>query len=239
MTLAPTTAIVVAGGTGERFGRGGGKQLLDLNGTPALALTVRAFLGAASIDAVVVVCHPARVGEYEQALASILEVAMPLVFTGGGETRQESVRLGLEVAERLGAHIVAIHDGARPLITSEVIDSACAELYADEQLDGVVVGHPVTDTLKMAADGVVESTPDRSRYWAVQTPQFFRVGRLRKAIDSATADGFIGTDDSSIVERIGGTVGLVQGRRDNLKITLAEDAEIVRAILASRREGQR
>lgn len=238
MTLAPTTAIVVAGGTGERFGRDGGKQLLDLDGTPALALTVRAFLGAAAIDAVVVVCHPARVDEYEQALAPILEVAMPLVFTGGGETRQESVRLGLDVAERLGARVVAIHDGARPLITREVIDSACAQLHADEGLDGVAVGFPVTDTLKVAADGTVESTPDRSHYWAVQTPQFFRVGPLRRAIDSATADGFIGTDDSSLVERIGGTVGLVQGRRDNLKITLAEDADIVRAVLARRREGQ-
>lgn len=234
MTGAPVVAIIVAGGTGERFGRQGGKQLLEVAGRPVLEHTVEAFASAGIFDAVVVVCHPQRVDEYCHALSGVTG-GVRIEFTAGGASRQDSVDNGLAVAERLGAGIVAVHDGARPLTSREDIAAGLARLDADPGLAGVVVGHPVTDTLKTVAGTTITGTSDRSAFWAVQTPQFFRARVLREAIDSARAEGFCGTDDASLVERTGGAVGVVQGRRDNLKITVAEDAEVAGAILATRK----
>lgn len=234
MTLAPTVAIIVAGGTGERFGRKEGKQMLAIDGVPVLALTVRPFLAASLVDSLVVVCHPDRVDEYREAVERFAVASKPIAFTAGGATRQESVAAGLSVAERLGASAVAVHDGARPLVTQETIDRALAMLRDSNEVDGVVVGHPVTDTLKIANGELVEQTPDRSRYWAVQTPQCFDAPVLRAALDAAAGEGFTGTDDASLVERAGGRVALALGSRDNMKITVAEDAAIARAILAWR-----
>ena len=106
---------------------------------------------------------------------------------------------------------VLVQDGARPLLTAELVDRALAALAADPGAAGAVVGHPAVDTLKLAEDGVVLSTPDRSQYWAVQTPQVFRAAELRRAYAEAARAGFVGTDDSSLVERIGGRVLLVEG----------------------------
>lgn len=232
-----TIAIVVAGGTGERFGRSGGKQLLEVAGRPVLARAVEAVATAASVDGVVVVCHPDRVDEYRAAVGATAAVST-LHFVAGGGTRQQSVERGLTAAESLLADIVVVHDGARPLVSPELVDAACSVLLADATLDGVVVGHPVTDTLKLAQDGVIDSTPDRARYWAVQTPQVFRAPVLRTALDAAERTGFCGTDDASVVEHAGGHVGLTLGPRDNLKITVAEDAAVAEAILAWKAEAR-
>lgn len=224
--------VVVAGGTGERFGREGGKQLLEVAGRPVLAYAVEAIAESSFVGAVVVVCHPARVHEYAASLATSVSADVRLTFVPGGDTRQESVDRGVAAAEGLGATVVVIHDGARPLVSPKLVDDACEALLGDDGLDGVVVGHPVTDTLKIAAGTRIESTPDRRMYWAVQTPQVFRVPVIRAALAAATSSGFLGTDDASVVEAHGGTVGLVLGPRDNLKITVAEDAAIAEAILA-------
>lgn len=237
--VSMVVGIVVAGGSGERFGRPGGKQLLGIAGRPVVSYSVEAVGAASAVSAVVVVCHPDRVAEYREAIAETIScMDVPLTFVPGGATRQESVERGLAAAEHLGAEVVVVHDGARPLLPSALVDESCAVLLGDEGLDGVVVGHPVTDTLKIAQDDRIESTPDRSRYWAVQTPQIFRTAALRSAMDHAAATGFLGTDDASLVEHHGGRVRLVCGPRDNLKITIAEDAAIAEAILAWKAAGR-
>lgn len=132
------------------------------------------------------------------------------------------------------SNMVAIHDGARPLITTEAIDHAIDVLVGDRSLDGVVCGQPAIDTLKIVdGDNIVE-TPPRELYWAAQTPQIFSVDAMKRAHAAAIAEGFIGTDDSSLVERMGGRVRCVQSPRDNLKVTVPEDLRPVTAILLGR-----
>ena len=133
-----------------------------------------------------------------------------------------------------GFEYVAIHDGARPLITTEAIDHAIDVLVSARALDGVVCGQPAIDTLKIVdGDNIVE-TPPRELYWAAQTPQIFSVDAMKRAHSEAIAEGFIGTDDSSLVERMGGRVRCVQSPRDNLKVTVPEDLRPVTAILLGR-----
>jgi 2-C-methyl-D-erythritol 4-phosphate cytidylyltransferase len=111
-------------------------------------------------------------------------------------------------------------------------------LEADPSAAGAIVGQPVLDTLKLADAGVVGTTPDRSRYWSVQTPQTFRAPALRAAFALAAEDGFVGTDDAAVVEHAGGRVLLVAAPRDNIKVTVAEDVALVEAILAFRATGE-
>ena len=145
------------------------------------------------------------------------------------ETRRHRVH-----AVPAGFEYVAIHDGARPLITTEAIDHAIDVLVSDRSLDGVVCGQPAIDTLKIVdGDNIVE-TPPRELYWAAQTPQIFSVDAMKRAHAAAIAEGFIGTDDSSLVERMGGRVRCVQSPRDNLKVTVPEDLRPVTAILLGR-----
>ncbi len=239
MSAARTVAIIVAGGTGSRFGRDGGKQLLRVAGRPVAAWAIGACAAARTVSSLVVVCHPDRVEEYEAALAPGDDLK-PIEFVAGGETRQDSVVRGLAAALAHGAEVVAVHDGARPLVSPDTVDSAVAMLLADEDLAGVVVGHPATDTIKIAsAQREVSSTPDRATLWSVQTPQVFRARALDEALSRARADGFVGTDDSSAVERLGARVALLEGPRDNIKITVPEDAVIAEAILSSRKRGER
>lgn len=229
-------ALIVAGGTGERFGREDGKQLAPVGSVPVLAHTLGAFDRAVRIDAVVVVVHPDRVDEYRSVAEKYVKSTPIIGVVGGGETRQDSVDAGIAAVPE-GVGTIVIHDGARPLITSEVIDSAVAYLESMPDADGVVVGHPAFDTLKIV-DGVdIVSTPDRSRYWIAQTPQVFRAGALRSAYLRAQAEGFLGTDDASLVEAAGGRVLVFEGPRDNLKVTVPEDLAIVESLIARRAGG--
>ncbi len=232
---ACAVAVVVAGGTGERIGFPGGKQMLPVLGEPLLAHTVRAFERARSVRRIVLVCHPDRVDEYNRAVVHSVRPTKPLVVASGGITRPESVAAGLSFVE--GELFTAVHDGARPLITSRVIDdvvTAIAEGPAD--IAGLVVGHPSYDTLKVIdADGFVTVTPDRGRFWVAQTPQVFRTDVLLAAYDAARASGFVGTDDASFVEALGERVAVFEGPRENIKVTVESDVGLVEAILASRR----
>lgn len=227
MTVA---AVIVAGGRGERFGSPDGKQLALLAGRPMLAWTVSAFEACPEVDVIVIVAHPARVAAYADACASPKVTAA----VAGGETRQESVAAGLaELPPNVGT--VAVHDGARPLITPETIAAAFALLESDDAAAGVVVGHPVFDTLKrVSGEDAVEATVDRSGLWAAQTPQVFRLPVLLDAYERAAADAFSGTDDASLVERAGGRVRMMCGPRDNLKVTVPEDLAFAEAVLRAR-----
>ena len=184
------------------------------------------------LNSIVVVCDPERLNEFRDRAVDPLDLSTPVVFAASGRTRQESVASGLALVPS-DAEIVLVHDGARPLLRPETATGALEMLEARLRIDGVVVGHPSVDTLKVVEDGYIVDTPDRSRMWAVQTPQVFRADALRSAHESARRDGYLGTDDAALVERNGGAVMVFEGPRDNIKITVPEDHAFAEAVLAA------
>lgn len=221
-------AIIPAAGRGKRFGAAGNKLFLPLAGRPVLAHTLRAFEDSRRVDAVILVLAP---GDRE-ALAGLLARyrfgKLRAVIDGGAE-RQDSVARGLELVDTGG--IVLVHDGARPLVTPDLIDEAVA---AAERWGAAVVGIPVKDTVKVVTDGWIRETPDRRGLFAAQTPQAFRADLLHRAFDWARSTGFLGTDEASLVERTGTRVRLVPGSPENVKITTAEDMLVAEEILGRR-----
>jgi 2-C-methyl-D-erythritol 4-phosphate cytidylyltransferase len=219
-------AIIVAGGTGERFGSPDGKQLAEVAGRPVVAWSVAAFEECADIEGIVVVAHPDRVAMYAAATVSSKVRAV----VAGGATRQESVAAGIaEVPE--DADAVAVHDGARPLVTPAVVAEALRTLREDPDVAGVVVGHPMFDTVKRVEAHVVTETVDRNGLWVAQTPQVFRYDLLARAFAAARQDGFIGTDEASLVERLEVDVTVVLGSDRNIKITKPGDMDLARLLL--------
>lgn len=233
---APAAAIVVAGGSGERFGRAGGKQLTPVAGWPVLSWSLRALDTVQQIRAIVVVCPADRTAEYDAEAVAPLGLDTPVLFAGAGDTRQQSVASGLSQVPDGVEHIV-VHDGARPLITADLVVATLEALEAGD-VQGAVVGHPSYDTLKLVENRTVVETPDRGRYWAVQTPQAFDRAALEAAHRLAEEHGFEGTDDAALVEHANGRVIVVEGPRDNLKVTVPADLAFVQAVLNHRREGR-
>ena len=232
-----TTAIVVAGGSGERLGLPGGKQLAVVAGRPVVSWSLLALERSGRIDDIVLVCPRDREEEYRSVAVAPLVLRIPVAFAPSGSTRQESVASGL-AATPGDAALIVVHDGARPLVTSALVGGAIDALEGTALAAGVVVGQPAMDTLKVVDGDRVLSTPDRSRFWTVQTPQVFRAADLREAYALAEREGFFGTDDASLVERAGGTVLVVEGSRDNMKVTVVEDLAIIEAALAFREHGE-
>ena len=235
---AKTAAIILAGGTGERFGREGGKQLVEIAGKPVLTRSAEIMDSVGDIGLIVIVCPEERTQEYLVRAIDPFPFATPIVLAPAGDIRQESAFSGLEMVPD-DFEYVLLHDGARPLITKELVQHAIATLKGNIDADGVVVGTPSVDTLKVVENGVIAGTPDRSVFWNAQTPQVFRTGIYRRAHASALSDGFVGTDDSSLIERLGGRMLMVEGKRDNIKITIPEDYLIVSAALRAAYEQQR
>ena len=231
------TAIVVAGGSGERLGLPGGKQLAVVAGRPVVSWSLLALERSGRIDDIVLVCPRGREEEYRSVAVAPLALGIPVAFAPSGPTRQESVASGLAATPGDAAFIV-VHDGARPLVTSALVAGAIDALEGAALAAGVVVGQPAVDTLKVVNGDRVLSTPDRSRFWTVQTPQVFRAADLREAYALAQGERFFGTDDASLVERAGGTVLVVEGSRDNMKVTVVEDLAIIEAALAFREHGE-
>jgi 2-C-methyl-D-erythritol 4-phosphate cytidylyltransferase len=231
--MSSVCAVIVAGGCGSRFGNPGGKQLVNVAGKPLMTWSIRAFDRSAFVSHIVVVCPDDKMAEMRRLAIDPYDFHTPITFAQAGETRQDSTRAGVEAVPE-GYEFVAIHDAARPLITTEVIDRAICSLRVETGADGVVCGQAAIDTLKVVEGNAIVETPPRSRYWAAQTPQIFGVDIMRRAHEAALAEGFVGTDDSSLVERIGGRVLCVNSPRDNLKVTVPEDLRPVTAILLGR-----
>jgi 2-C-methyl-D-erythritol 4-phosphate cytidylyltransferase len=230
---ATTAAVILAGGSGERFGRQGGKQLYELLGRPVVTWSAEAFDAVADVGLIVVVCPDDEVEEFCRLAFDPYPFVTPIVFASSGALRQESAWSGVnQVPETY--EFIAMHDGARPLITPDLVMHAINMIKGTLDSDGAVVGHPAIDTLKVVGKGVVVGTPDRSMFWVAQTPQVFRSDVLRKAHLAALSEGFVGTDDSSLVERLGAKVLLVNGPRDNIKVTVPEDRGPVAAALRRR-----
>jgi 2-C-methyl-D-erythritol 4-phosphate cytidylyltransferase len=225
--MSVTTALIMAAGSGERFGEKSPKQFCPLNGYPALAWNLRTFSAVAAVTNLVVVITPgleSRVAEMVDELG--LEAVGQIV--PGGETRQESVRRGLEaLADDVDR--VLVHDAARPCISGGLIERVCTAL---ETCAAVVPVVPVVDTLILQKDAAVDAVLDRSRLACVQTPQGFRRDLLVKAHRRAVARGLHSSDDGSLVFAMGEPVRVVHGEPNNIKITYRGDVAVAEAILA-------
>jgi 2-C-methyl-D-erythritol 4-phosphate cytidylyltransferase len=224
-------AIIVAGGSGERFGRAGGKQLAPVLGRPMLSWSVQAMAASSVVDAIVVVADPDRLSEFA-AVAGTHAAAV----VAGGPTRQDSVAAGLAALPE-GVTTVAIHDGARPLVTAETIRRAFEALESHPGIVGVVVGRPLVDTPKRVlgpGSDLIEDTPPRETLWAAETPQVFRAPELLQAYERASREGFRATDDAGVVEHAGGLVMLLSAEGSNIKVTAPEDLAIAECVLARR-----
>lgn len=236
-----TAVIILAGGSGERFGREGGKQLVEIAGKPILTRSAEVFDAVADVGLIIVVCPEERTSEYLSRAIDPYPFVTPIVMAPAGSIRQESAFAGLELVPEEYEYVL-LHDGARPLVTKELVEHVINTVKGNIDCDGALVGHPSIDTLKVVENGVVVGTPDRSVFWNAQTPQVFRAGIYRRAHASALSDGFVGTDDSSLIERLGGRVIMVEGKRDNIKLTVPEDylliSAAVRAALEMRREDE-
>ncbi|MDO4797921.1 MAG: 2-C-methyl-D-erythritol 4-phosphate cytidylyltransferase [Coriobacteriales bacterium] len=231
---ADTCAVIVAGGSGERFGDPRGKQFVELAGLPLVAWSILAFDRAPSVGHVVVVCPQNRVDEMRNDVLGRLDTCHEVTIAAAGPTRQDSVFSGLMAVPEHYAY-VAIHDGARPLIELQTIEACVAAVRENAQVDGAICASRSIDTLKVVdQDGRIASTPDRSCFWCAQTPQVFGRSVILSAHEAALLEGFVGTDDASLVERRGGTVIVVESPRDNIKVTVPEDLAIAQATLDSR-----
>ncbi|OEU75284.1 MAG: 2-C-methyl-D-erythritol 4-phosphate cytidylyltransferase [Desulfuromonadales bacterium C00003107] len=220
--------LIPAAGMGRRMGATVNKQYLPLNGRPILGHTIALFDEHPLIDKIYVIT-PAD--EFELCRREVLEPGNFCKVQGlvpGGAERQDSVRNGLQACAAGPDDIVLIHDGVRPLLQPELIDRLVAEV---QERGACLVGVPVKDTIKQVADGRIEGTPDRSGLWQAQTPQAFRYGQILEAYRRAQQDGFRGTDDASLVERLGLPVTVIAGSYRNIKLTTPEDLLLARAFL--------
>ncbi len=226
--------IIPAAGSGSRMGTAQPKQFLELAGMPVLARTLRAVLNHPKVDAVIAVLPPEQLQSGAALILPFLSPAQQdkLGFAAGGASRQQSVRNGLAA---LTAEIscVLVHDGARPLVTAAIIDRCLAGIA---ERGAVIAAVPVKDTLKEAAGGTVLRTVDRERLWQAQTPQGASRILLEQAFRQAEADGFVGTDEASLLEHAGIPVSVVMGSGRNLKITQPEDLALAAALLRQEEE---
>lgn len=223
------TAIVAAAGSSTRMGGEVNKLLLPLEGVPVLARTLTALDLASRVDAIVIATREEDILPFSE-LCRTYGIRKPVKVVRGGDSREESVlRAALEADSR--TELLAVQDGARPLVTPALID-AVAEKAA--RCNAAAPAVPVKDTIKVAADGTVRETLDRSTLRAIQTPQIFEADLLKAALQSALEAGAELTDDCSAVERLGKVVYLVEGDEANLKITTPLDMTIAAALLQSR-----
>jgi 2-C-methyl-D-erythritol 4-phosphate cytidylyltransferase len=224
-------AVICAAGVSTRMNSKMSKQLIPLRGRPLIAHTLSEFEKSTRISEVVLVVNRGVIDYYKQNVVERYHFKKVRRVVGGGVNRQDSVYSGL-LALSPYIEIVSIHDGARPLVTSELIDKT-VELLGDK--NGIVVAVPAQDTIKIIGeDGIVVETPKRSSLWAVQTPQVFPLKLIKEAIERANEEGFVGTDDASLMERLGYKVHIVLGTKENMKITTPIDLTIAEVIMNER-----
>jgi 2-C-methyl-D-erythritol 4-phosphate cytidylyltransferase len=223
------SAIIVAAGKGTRMGPQVDKLFLELDGCPIVAHTWRRFEEAGCIDELLLVVRDGMQAAFA-ALAEQYKFKKSFRLIAGGKERQDSVWNGLEALSPK-TEIVAIQDAARPCTSSALI---AATVAAAREVGAAVAAQAVTDTIKESRDGkLIERTLDRSRLWAVQTPQTFRVDIIRRALSVVRQGGLLVTDDTAACELIGQPVQLVVSTEPNPKVTRPEDLPCVEALLRS------
>lgn len=221
-------AVIAAGGTGSRIGALQPKQFLEVGGKPILERTVEALLAIENLVIVIIALPHEHIAQAEEMLART-PWKVPVVCTPGGPTRQESVRLGCLKAPA-DVDIILVHDAVRPFCDREMLQRVVAAAWST---GGAVPGLPATETIqRVSRRGRVLKTPPRDELYAIQTPQCFRANLLRSALECASREGFEGSDESSLVRRIGQPVKVVQGSPENIKITRPLDLEIAERLVA-------
>jgi len=224
-------AIIISAGKGQRFMEGRKKQFFSLGEKPILAHTLDRFDSCPLIRSILLV-----IGQEDQAycLEEIVEkfhYKKVSQIIPGGKRRQDSVRNGLEGLSG-DPEIIVIHDGVRPFVTREMIEES---IRSASRFGATIIAMPVKDTIKMAGpDGMVLKTLERESLWQAQTPQTFQAPLIREAYMKAEEDGFIGTDDASLVERLGKKIHILPGSYSNIKITTQEDLMLANLILKMR-----
>ena len=226
------TVLIPAAGTGRRMGGSVSKQYLELAGKPILAHTLALFENHPLIDNIYPIVPPNDISYCQQQIVDRYGFTKVRKLVAGGPTRQDSVKNGLAALAEDGLdqpkRPVLIHDGARPLFDSKrlsmLIDIVC-------QTGACTIGVPVKDTIKNVDNNKTTDSPDRNRLWQAQTPQGFQYQLIKEAFDQAAADGFIATDDASLLERLGHPVQMLKGDYRNIKVTTPEDILIAVALL--------
>lgn len=227
-------AIIVAAGKGLRMGGDIRKPYLPLGGIPILGCTLITFAQSAKFTEIVVVVAAEDMTACYRDVLEPLGLAADVRLVDGGRERQESVFKGLEACQGDDDELVLIHDGVRPLVTVDLL-LQCLAMAAERGAGTVAV--PSSDTLKQALpDGRIEMTLARDTIWRAQTPQGFRLGLIRAAHRQARQEGFTGTDDAQLVERLGHPVYIVPGSSTNIKITQPDDLVLAQAVWQRRQK---
>jgi 2-C-methyl-D-erythritol 4-phosphate cytidylyltransferase len=220
--------VITAAGSSRRMG-GGNKLLLPLLGAPVLEHTIRAFLECPGLAGIALTAPAGDEEVYKDLLVRLLGPGREALVVTGGAERQHSIATALELLCAQPYDAVAIHDGARPNFSPALLDRLVAGL---EHWQGALPMVAVKDTIKrVAPDGRVLQTLDRAELFAAQTPQVFRFGAILKAHREARLQGWLGTDDASLIEWQGGTVGKVEGDYANLKVTTPEDLALLASLM--------
>lgn len=229
MDVMRVVALIPAAGMGKRMGASMNKQYLVLSGKAILARTVEVFQASDFVDEIHLVVPEEEIPFCRAEVVDRYGLSKVHSIIPGGSERQYSVLNGLRALSCLEEDaVVMIHDGVRPFITQRHLEQAAETA----QLHGAaLVAVPAKDTIKTVEAGVVVETPARERLWLAQTPQAFRYGIIRAAHESAAREGFLGTDDASLVERTGARVHVVLGDYRNIKITTPEDMVLAEAFL--------
>lgn len=232
MARFKSIALIPAAGMGKRMGASINKQYLELGGLPVVARTISVFEKSPLIDAIYLVIPADEIPYCREHVVEACGFKKVVAIVPGGRERQNSVLNGLNAmrASVKDTDIVLIHDGVRPMVTEEMLSES---IKIAGIRGGALVAVPAKDTIKSVHDGIVVETPERGSLWQAQTPQSFRFGIIHAAHLTAEVEGFMGTDDASLVERTGGEVCIVPGDYRNIKITTPEDLILAEAFLES------
>jgi 2-C-methyl-D-erythritol 4-phosphate cytidylyltransferase len=222
-------AVIVAAGQGARMQSSLRKQYLSLAGLPVLARTLLIFDGCELVDDIYLVIPKDDLDFCRDKIINQVRLTRKIHLVSGGTRRQDSVYNGLQNLDS-NCGIVVIHDGVRPFVNS---DQVIATIKGARKFGACILGVPAYDTLKQvdAHENIVHTLP-RDNIWLAQTPQTFHCGLIKKAHAKAKEEGYLGTDDASLVERLGEPVKMIRGSRGNIKITHKEDLEIAQCLLA-------
>ena len=214
--MTKISAIIPSAGSGSRFGEV--KQFKDLAGQPLIFHSINLFIRCSIIDEVVVVVQEKYVKPIYHDILSI-SAGKPIKSIAGGLNRQDSVQNGVLAADSEST-LVCIHDAARPFVTEDLIITSVS---ACEKYDGAIVALPSLDTVKLSEGEKVKETIDRKKVWFAQTPQTFQKTKLIQALNMAKRRNLVATDESTLMEHMGFSIGLVEGHANNFKITTKED----------------
>ncbi len=226
--MSKLAVIIPAAGSGTRMGTRIPKPFIELEGATILEHALRNFSKLPSLAEIIVATSEEWLEKVEIILASFKKDGIRVKVIEGGAERQFSIHNALK---HLGSEIdlVAVHDAVRPFISPILIEACCEKALS---LGAAIIAVPAKDTIKKVdQDKLIEGTPDREFLWQAQTPQIFKKEKIVEAYEAAVSSGFVGTDDASLVEQLGYSIGIVEGDRRNLKITYPIDLKIAELIL--------